>query len=213
MGLFFTLKSEAQCSFTTPVTFSTTISGSLSGCTARYYKYNLNATACSTVTFDTCGSPTSAPLDTVITVYNPSQVQLASNDDFCNLFSSLTLSISGYSYVIIKVVDFNNGISGNYVLKATITSTTTPQPTASAQTFCSGTNPTVANLVATGTALNWYSAATGGTPLTSTTALTSATYYVTQTLNSCESARTAVVVSVVAPPPTASAQSLCLELL
>ena len=45
-------------------------------------------------------------------------------------------------------------------------------PTGSAtQSFCTIDNPTVANLTATGTAIKWYSAATGGTALVATTAL------------------------------------------
>ena len=45
-------------------------------------------------------------------------------------------------------------------------------PTGSAaQSFCAINNPTVANLTATGTAIKWYSAATGGTALVTTTAL------------------------------------------
>ncbi|NHN28202.1 hypothetical protein FIA58_021235, partial [Flavobacterium jejuense] len=70
---------------------------------------------------------------------------------------------------------------------------------------------TVADLVATGSGLKWYAASTGGTALVSTTNLATGTYYVSQTLNSCESAtRTAVSVTLnVTPAPTASAQTFC----
>ena len=71
--------------------------------------------------------------------------------------------------------------------------TPTP-PTASAQTFIG--SKTIADLVASGTDLKWYDVATNGTALTSTTAITTGTYYVSQTLNSCESARTSVAVTV-----------------
>ncbi|MDD2984352.1 MAG: GEVED domain-containing protein [Crocinitomicaceae bacterium] len=85
---------------------------------------------------------------------------------------------------------------------------TTSAPTASAQTFCIGA--TVANLVANGTAIKWYTTATGGTALVSTTALATGTYYASQTLNSCEGVRTSVVVTVnTTSAPTASAQSFC----
>jgi hypothetical protein len=75
-------------------------------------------------------------------------------------------------------------------------------PSASAQTVLQGA--TVASLVATGTNLKWYDVATGGTALASTTAIATGTYYVSQTETSCESDRTAVVVTVVIPvlPPT-----------
>ena len=47
---------------------------------------------------------------------------------------------------------------------------------------------TVANLAATGTAIQWYAAANGGGPLASSTSLTNGnTYYATQTVNGCES--------------------------
>ncbi|MEC5165519.1 streptogramin lyase [Flavobacterium sp. PL11] len=90
----------------------------------------------------------------------------------------------------------------------TVTVNTTTAPTATAQTFCSGS--TVANLVATGTAIKWYSALTGETALATSAALTTGTYYVSQTLNSCESIRTAVTVTVnTTSSPTATAQTFC----
>jgi hypothetical protein len=88
----------------------------------------------------------------------------------------------------------------------------TPAPTAMAQTFCASTMPTVANLVATATGtIQWYNVATGGTALTSTTALASGTYYVTNTVNNCESTRTSVSITVtpITPLPTAMAQTFC----
>ncbi len=85
-------------------------------------------------------------------------------------------------------------------------------PTGSAtQSFCAIDNPTVANLTATGTAIKWYSAATGGTALVTTTALATGNYYASQTVGTCESAlRFAVAVTVNNPAaPTGSAtQSL-----
>ena len=86
----------------------------------------------------------------------------------------------------------------------------TNAPIASAQTFCGTNNPTVANLVATGTDLKWYAAANGGTTLDAATSLSSGNYYVSQTLNSCESARTLVaVVRNNTPAPIVSAQTFC----
>ena len=90
----------------------------------------------------------------------------------------------------------------------TITVNTPTAPTAAAQTFC--TSGTVANLVATGTGIKWYNVATNGTALVSTTALATGTYYVSQTLNSCESARTSVAITVnTTVAPTAAAQTFC----
>lgn len=51
--------------------------------------------------------------------------------------------------------------------------------------------PTVANLVAIGTDVKWYAAATGGAPLLSTDLISSGTYYATQTVAGTESDRLA----------------------
>ena len=67
-------------------------------------------------------------------------------------------------------------------------------PAATAQTFCG--NKTVSDLVAIGTNLKWYDVATNGTALTATTAITTGTYYVSQTVNGSESSRTSVAVTI-----------------
>lgn len=80
-------------------------------------------------------------------------------------------------------------------------------PTAAAQAFCGGA--TASQLVATGTALQWYAAATGGTAIAGTVTLATGTYYVTQTLNGCESSRTPVAVTVnVTAAPTVAAPAI-----
>lgn len=81
----------------------------------------------------------------------------------------------------------------------TLTVNITAAPTAvSPQNFTSLTY--ASDLEATGTAIEWYTTATGGTPLAATDAVWSGTYYVAQTLNGCESlTRTPVVVSVILP--------------
>jgi uncharacterized protein (TIGR02145 family) len=76
-------------------------------------------------------------------------------------------------------------------------------PTGSAaQSFCAGASPTVANLVATGTAISWFSTNTGGTALAGTKALVTAThYYASQTVGGTASAtRLDVTVTLVAAP-------------
>ena len=93
----------------------------------------------------------------------------------------------------------------------TVSSTVAPTVTTPVQDFCNA--GTVANLNATGTALKWYAAATGGTALVATTPLVDDTvYYVSQTLDGCESPRTAVTANInVTPAPTVPApiQNLC----
>ena len=96
-----------------------------------------------------------------------------------------------------------NAIGCSDVKAVTVTVNTTPSaPTASAQTFCSADAKKVSDLVATGTAVKWYSAATGGTLYTGTETLVSGTYYASQTTNGCESTRRAVSVTVNATPAT-----------
>ncbi|WP_100614112.1 gliding motility-associated C-terminal domain-containing protein [Confluentibacter citreus] len=79
----------------------------------------------------------------------------------------------------------------------------TPAPTALAtQEFCD--TATVADLVATGTTIQWYGNATGGTPLVGTTALVDGEdYFASQTnaITGCESSvRTAVITTIYQSP-------------
>ena len=69
-------------------------------------------------------------------------------------------------------------------------------------TFCSGTNPTVAILTASGTtAISWFNVATGGTALLPGTALATGNYYASQTSSAgCESPRLTVAVTVNTTP-------------
>ncbi|MFN5416607.1 MAG: gliding motility-associated C-terminal domain-containing protein [Flavobacteriia bacterium] len=73
----------------------------------------------------------------------------------------------------------------------------TPAPTGNAnQDFCTINNPTVANLVATGSTIQWYDAASGGNLLAPGDALVDGNYFATQTLNGCEGPALAVAVTV-----------------
>ena len=81
-------------------------------------------------------------------------------------------------------------------------------PVAAAQAFC--ISGTVSQLTAIGTSLKWYAAATGGDLLEATTVLTTGNYYVSQTLNNCESARTEVAVAInMTTAPTAAPIAIC----
>ncbi|MEA5460834.1 S8 family serine peptidase [Arcicella sp. LKC2W] len=73
----------------------------------------------------------------------------------------------------------------------------TPAPTGTAsQTFCSG--KTVADLVATGTAIKWYATVSGGSMLPTNTQLVNGTiYYATQTISNVESAARLAVTATV----------------
>ncbi|HRS19601.1 MAG TPA: hypothetical protein P5243_08855, partial [Bacteroidales bacterium] len=91
--------------------------------------------------------------------------------------------------------------------RAEIVVTVTASPSAptvtTPVTYCQGATATA--LTATGTALKWYTVATGGTasttaPTPSISAAGSTTYYVSQTVNGCESPRASIVVTVNAIP-------------
>lgn len=91
-----------------------------------------------------------------------------------------------------------------------VTLNPTPLATAAPQTLCGGT--TVANLTTTsGANIKWYTAATGGTSLAASTALVTGNYYVSQTVNGCESARAtiAITINTTPPPTTATSQTFC----
>ena len=90
-------------------------------------------------------------------------------------------------------------------------------PSASSQSFCANISPTVNELVATGTAIKWYSAASGGSSLALSTGLASGNYYASQTLSGCESVDrtlTAVTINTLSTNPTsatASSTTICVS--
>jgi hypothetical protein len=101
-------------------------------------------------------------------------------------------------------------------LDVTVVVNTTPgAPTGNAtQTFCSGNNPTIANLAATGSNIKWYDAASGGNLLTGTTALANGNhYFASQTTAGCESVIrldvTAVVNTTPGAPTGNATQAFC----
>lgn len=102
----------------------------------------------------------------------------------------LRLTIGATDYVNLNYMSFSSGV--------------TPAPTVlTPVTYCQGVTATA--LTATGTALKWYSVATGGTalasaPIPTTSTVGSTTYYVSQTINTIESSRSAIVVNVNATP-------------
>src|SRR5690554_78358 len=95
------------------------------------------------------------------------------------------------------------------------TCTTPLAPTAANQSFCASENATISDLAVsgeTGATFTWYNVSTGGTALPSGTALTNGTYYVSQTVDGCESPRTAVTVTInpgPSAPSTNATQVFC----
>ena len=120
---------------------------------------------------------------------------------------------AGYKISIGSTGPAFDGSSGaGASLAFTINNPSAPTGTA-AQTFCAVNNPTVANLTATGTGILWYAAPTGGTALSTATALVDGThYYASQTVAGCEGSDRFDVTATVSNPvaPTATAlQTFC----
>ncbi|SMO60636.1 gliding motility-associated C-terminal domain-containing protein [Flavobacterium resistens] len=107
----------------------------------------------------------------------------------------------------------NNCESTRTAIVVTINNTSSA-PIASAQTFCAADNKKISDLSPSGPTIKWYDTNSSSSALAGTTVLTSKTYYVSQTANSCgESARTAVVVTINNVPgaPTALSQTFCVN--
>ena len=100
---------------------------------------------------------------------------------------------------------------GEYHIYLSIPACAIAAPTATSPVnYCQ--NAAAIPLQATGTNLRWYTTATGGTgsptaPTPSTTTIGSTTYYVTQTIGSCESPRLPIVVNVTATTPAPAVTS------
>lgn len=95
-------------------------------------------------------------------------------------------------------------------IKATVYNTNAPSVT-STVAYCKGDTPEP--LKATGTALKWYTTATGGTgsstaPTVSTDSVGTKVYYVSQTLNGCESERARIDVRIKDVPPAPTVVNL-----
>ncbi len=106
----------------------------------------------------------------------------------------------------------SNSSTSQFLLSAYDCPSTLPAPTGDdGQTFCN--SGTVADLVATGTAIKWYDAETLGNLLLSTDALVSGNIYYASQTDGCEGlSRLAVTVTITATPadPTgAAAQTFC----
>ncbi|RED25098.1 putative secreted protein (Por secretion system target) [Flavobacterium cutihirudinis] len=106
--------------------------------------------------------------------------------------SSNFVNLSAGNYTVM-VKDSNGCIVTN---SAVINESNTLPPTAIAQTYNNGA--TVAKLQASGINLKWYNVAETGIALSSETTLKTGKYYVSQTINGCESTKTAVDVTIIA---------------
>lgn len=108
-----------------------------------------------------------------------------------NVLSSTTALTNGQTYYASQTI---NGCESNK-MAIQVTVNTTPKPIANInQDFCASANPTLEKLVVSGTALKFYNAAGNVIPMT-TPLVSGQIYYVTQTLNNCESEKLAITVT------------------
>lgn len=144
------------------------------------------------------------------------------NSDF-NFVWSPTGAVNCYLPGMTTVTSFQQtGFSSNTICGQCVTvnaSIAQPlnlsAPTSPAnQSFCS--TATISDLIASPLYISpqiasilWYDTPTGGTALNPTTLITSGTYYAAQMVNGCESARTAVAVSVIPVQITTSDSTIC----
>jgi gliding motility-associated-like protein len=110
-----------------------------------------------------------------------------------NILSSGQFVANGATYFATQTVDGCE--SEKAMITVTVTNPAFPSG-GSQQDFCSAQNPTISNLMVTGSNISWYDAA--GLKLTASTPLSDGkTYYATQTVGGCESTqKLAVKVSV-----------------
>ncbi|OYX80209.1 MAG: hypothetical protein B7Y83_18715, partial [Flavobacteriales bacterium 32-34-25] len=127
-----------------------------------------------------------------------------------NVLSNTTSLQNGITYYASQTI---NGCESERVA-VLINIRNTPPPIADAnQSFCTGSNPTIANIQVTGNSIKWYDSLNNGSLFSNITNLQNGkTYYASQTVNNCESERIEITVSVVNTPsaPTANTnQAFC----
>ncbi|MES2138124.1 MAG: endonuclease [Bacteroidota bacterium] len=151
-----------------------------------------------------CNSATVADLAAIGTAI---QWYAASGGD--SALTTTTALVNGSHYFASQTL---SGCESATRFDVTVTINVPAAPTGTAtQTFCN--SGTVANLLATGTAIQWYAASTGGAALATTTALISGThYFASQTISSCESNTrfdVTATINVPAVPTGTATQTFC----
>jgi gliding motility-associated-like protein len=204
-----------------PITATTTdpLSYSLPGTYIIHWTYNDGNGNISTQNQNVVVTSPALP-----TTANPAQIFCATNnpkisdlqitgqniqwyDAAGNVLTLTTALVTGQTYYASQTV---NGCESNKI-PVTVTVNNTPKPTANAaQDFCASANPTLANLVVTGTSLVFYNAAGNILPIT-TPLVHGQTYYVSQILNGCQSEKLSISVtlSINNVPANNYAETLC----
>lgn len=146
--------------------------------------------------------PNSNPLPTITGDCNTTATATAptATDNCAGTITATTSDPLSYSLPGTYTIHWNyNDGNGNIETQnqtVVVNPVTLPSAT-SAQTFCIQQNATLSSITITGQNIKWYDAPTGGNLLPNTTILQDiTTYYVSQTINSCESLRTPVTINI-----------------
>jgi gliding motility-associated-like protein len=184
-----------------------------------YTVITANSAFCHSTSIEvTIAPPADYPVAPTVTVNQP---------DCYNSLGSIQITSAGTSFSFdgwnwSSVNTMNNLAPGAYTIYAqnasgcvspatTVTvnsfTSSTALPAASPQTFCDYDNAQLGDLTVSGQNIKWYDALVGGNQLPATTVISdNLTYYLSQTINGCESNRILVVVHVqTTPPPTGTA--------
>ncbi|SHM56423.1 DUF7948 domain-containing protein [Flavobacterium xanthum] len=210
-----------SCAGTITATTASALSYSLPGTYTVVWNYNdgngNTATQNQTVTITPQPLPTATSPQTFCIQENATINDIIISGQNIKWYDSLTngslLSITtslqnGNTYYASQTI--NSCESERIPVLINIQNTLAPTGNAN-QTFCSSQNPTLDTVQISGTSIKWYNSS--GTLLSNSTSLQNGmTYYATQTINTCESERIGITISIVNTPatPTANAnQNFC----
>ncbi len=191
------------------------VSGTVNGCESERIRIRLNITkALLTVTADPNQSKVCGDADPLLTY---TVLGLKNNEQASDILTGSLRRYAGENVGMysIRIGTLSAGINYDIAfVEADFEITTATLPvTADPQAFCIAENATVGDLVATGADIKWYDDTTGGIALDLTAVLTSKSYFVSQTISNCESARTEVIVTITPNPnaPMATPQIFCIS--
>lgn len=158
-----------------------------------------------TIRLSGLGSLTNITLDYTLSDANVSSNQNvtlsvnAGNASF--VIPAATLANSGNTiFTLNSILDNGNGCSAVALnkTKAFVVNTLPTNPVSATFSFCKNDLKTIANLTPSGSQYQWFNSVSSTTPLSTSTLLATATYYVKEvnSTTNCESGRTAVTVTI-----------------
>jgi gliding motility-associated-like protein len=170
--------------------------------------------------FDSTGPKFESTTQTICSKQNPTLNDIVATGYNIKWFDSLiggnelpstTSLVEGKTYYAMNTA--GSCESSRTLITVTLQPISVPLGT-SPQSLCNVKNPTLNNLNVSGTSIQWYDIAIGGNLLSSSTQLINGTtYYASQTLNGCESARIPILVNLInsIEPTSTSPQTFCLQ--